>query len=369
MKLLILSRDFSHRGGVVNYIRILINNLPQDQFEIKHFIQGKIPGFWENVSLPIVIIAQLINFKNKLDKFKPDIVHINPSFHFNALIRDSFYMGFLGKFYQNKSLIMFHGWDVKLAEKISKNILLKVLFQQSFRKAALILTLSRKYKQQLVKIGICHEHIRVTTTMYENVSSIEHEQNKSEDNKINILFMSRLIKPKGTRIIADVGKRLAESGYCNFSITIAGAGPEYEFLARFIENKGLKDYICLTGYVKDDLKAEILEKSDIFLFPSVLDEGCPIAVLEAMGAGVAIICSSVGAVPDLVEHNVHGLLIKSVESWEFYKGVLKLIQDRPLLQKMKAACRKHARENYAAEVVTVKMIGNYQRIIKNDRIE
>ena len=91
-KVLLLSVSLNRKGGVTNYINLLIQYLNKDKFQVKHFVQGKSPIIWKNIFLPFVILTQLVKFKRVLKTFQPDVVHINSSLGWTAIIRDFTFM-------------------------------------------------------------------------------------------------------------------------------------------------------------------------------------------------------------------------------------------------------------------------------------
>jgi L-malate glycosyltransferase len=65
---------------------------------------------------------------------------------------------------------------------------------------------------------------------------------------------------------------------------------------------------------------------DIFAFTS-LHDGCPNTLLEAMLAGVPIVATRAGSVPELIEHDKHGLLIHPGSATELYEAMIKMLDD------------------------------------------
>jgi glycosyltransferase involved in cell wall biosynthesis len=87
---------------------------------------------------------------------------------------------------------------------------------------------------------------------------------------------------------------------------IVGDGPDLAALERRIVELGLEGTVCLLGR-RDDVP-EILSRAACFVMTSDY-EGCPIAVIEAMAAGVPIVATDVGGVPELVADGESGLLV------------------------------------------------------------
>ena len=95
IKLLLLGRSFKFSGGVTNYLQLMISNHNKDKITIKFFTQGRSPIKWKNIFYPLIMILQLIKLNNILKTYQPDIVHINPSLAWVAIIRDFFYLNII----------------------------------------------------------------------------------------------------------------------------------------------------------------------------------------------------------------------------------------------------------------------------------
>lgn len=360
-KILLLFPSLEDIGGVATFCRLLFKNLSSD-FEIDHFQIGNRPGNKGLIKQLSFFLKDARGLKKKLIKNRYNLIHLNPSFRVLALPRDSFYLSRINKFCGENTLVMFHGWDEGLAERIKRNPIFRKLFRRIYEKVKLILVLCQPFREQLEKIGIPSEKIKVITTMYQEEHNAGGYPQKKANDEVNILFMARLIKSKGPYIAAEVGKLLVENGYKNFHFVFAGEGPEYEGLKRYINEHRLTDYIQAPGTISGEQKRAILEASDIFLFPS-RSEGCPIAVLEAMDAGMAVVSTPVGAIPEVVKKGENGFLVDSQEPRAFYEAVTRLIENREMLKRIQKNNRKKAKENYEAKVVTKKIESLYLSII------
>ncbi len=88
---------------------------------------------------------------------------------------------------------------------------------------------------------------------------------------------------------------------------IIGEGHERSSLEHSLEKTGLQNAVHLLGFIPD--AARYLKGLDIFVLPS-LKEGLPYTIMEAMAAGLPVISTQVGGIPDLVEHRKNGLLVR-----------------------------------------------------------
>jgi glycosyltransferase involved in cell wall biosynthesis len=105
-------------------------------------------------------------------------------------------------------------------------------------------------------------------------------------------------------------------------VTLAGGGSLLESVRQRISKAGIADFVEAVGYVPEEAKLDLLAGADAFVLPSRA-EGLPVAVLEAMAAGLPIIASDVGAVPDVVDDTT-GILIPPANPDAIADAMLKL---------------------------------------------
>ncbi len=106
------------------------------------------------------------------------------------------------------------------------------------------------------------------------------------DETFVVQFLGRLTKDKGVFRILDVAEAI--SGVANAKFIISGTGPETLNLEREIRRRGLEEVISMTGYIDEARKLELLNRADLFIYPSDSDT-FGISVLEALSAGLPAI--------------------------------------------------------------------------------
>jgi len=363
-RVLLLFPSLEDRGGVVIFCKNILGHVSK-KFSYEHFVTGNIIGNRSFIRRIIEFLRNYFLLKKKLKKNSYDIIHLNPSFAIFALIRDTVYLKTaISRGMAGKAVVFFHGWDPNLAKKISHSLILKSIFKKIYQKAGVIFVLSRLFQQQFIELGVNPDRIRISTTFFEAMGHTEKVLVKSSK-KVSILYMSRLVKNKGALIAAEVGKLLARSDMLDFILTIAGDGPEFKTLRKYINNNNLTNYIMTPGFVTGRKKNELLLESDIFLFPTFYNEGCPIVVLEAMGAGAAVVSTPAGAIPDIIINGVNGYVLNSRSAGQFYKAIRRLIDDRNLLTRMQSNNRKKAEEKYTFASVIKNIEVEYEKILND----
>jgi sugar transferase (PEP-CTERM/EpsH1 system associated) len=126
-------------------------------------------------------------------------------------------------------------------------------------------------------------------------------------------------------------------------LSIIGDGPLFGAISAQVAQAGLQDVVWLPGARAD--VAELLHGFDIFALPS-LAEGTPVSLLEAMACGLPSVCSRVGGIPEVVTHDVHGLLVP-VEVEALADALARYAQDPALASRHGAAARARIEEKYS----------------------
>ena len=135
---------------------------------------------------------------------------------------------------------------------------------------------------------------------------------------------------------------------------IAGGGENPE-LSSYIREHGLEDQVRLLGFRTDARK--LMYGMDLFLFPS-FQEGLPVAVMEAMAAGLPIIASDIRGNHDLIEDGRNGFLYPVDERERFCACVKRLKEDASLREQFADAVRADS-ETYSVEQVQPQITALY----------
>lgn len=118
-------------------------------------------------------------------------------------------------------------------------------------------------------------------------------------NDIMLLSVGELSERKNHMIVIKALAKLKSSGIVKFKYYIVGQGILKDAQEKLIKSLNLTDSVKLLGF-RSDIK-ELLSAADLFVFPS-LQEGLPVALMEAMASGLPVLCSRIRGNTDLIKN-------------------------------------------------------------------
>lgn len=172
-----------------------------------------------------------------------------------------------------------------------------------------------------------------------------------EEGERVILAVGVLERHKGHRFLLEALARLNSSGLTTpWKLIIAGGagGEEHQSLARLISSEGLEGRVHI-AFSRNDI-ADLLALADVFVMPS-LWEGLPMAVLEAMVAGKALIASRIAGIPEAVVDGREGLLVPPGEVGPLADALRLLLTDPARREALGAAAAARAHRDFTIGVM------------------
>ncbi|MBR7071082.1 MAG: glycosyltransferase [Clostridia bacterium] len=143
---------------------------------------------------------------------------------------------------------------------------------------------------------------------------------------------------------------------------ICGVGPQQENLLRQANEGGVTDRVILAGYRSD--VPDLLAAFDLFIFPSY-HEGLPAALMEAMAAGLPILCSEIRGNRDLIQDGENGYLFALDQDGDFEKKLKLLLENKEQWSRFAIENKKRILD-YSVESVQQELKAIYQ---SGDRVD
>ncbi len=177
-----------------------------------------------------------------------------------------------------------------------------------------------------------------------------------EDDAPVVIAVGSLYPVKGHVHLVEAARAILDR-VPRAQILLVGGGGLRESLEARARANGVADRVRLLGH-RDDV-ADLLALSDVFVLPS-LSEGTPLALLEAMAAGLPAVASRVGGVGAVIEPGITGILVPPADSHALAEGITGLLEDRDRARAMGRAAREAVGRRFSSAA----MLGAYQALYR-----
>jgi glycosyltransferase involved in cell wall biosynthesis len=174
-----------------------------------------------------------------------------------------------------------------------------------------------------------------------------------------VLFLGKICLEKGVFDLIEAWKRVQHS-VSRARLVIAGDG-DLAVARQQIERLGLQHTVTLPGWVSGAAKAALLAEADVCVLPSYY-EGMPMSVLEAFGAGMPCVASTVGGIPDMMTDGVEGRLVKPGDIPGLADALIDVLTREEAYVQMSRAALARFTSDYSAEVVIPQLERLYAEI-------
>jgi glycosyltransferase involved in cell wall biosynthesis len=177
-----------------------------------------------------------------------------------------------------------------------------------------------------------------------------------------IVAVGRLVEKKGFDVLVDAFGILDQRGL-DFAGVIVGDGEEQEALARRLEGLRLQKKVRMAGALPRHEVLGLMARARVLAAPCLAahdgnQDALPTVMLEALGAGLPIVSTPVGGVPEIVEHGVEGLIVPEGDAQALADSLGRFLVDDALFLRCSAAClpkaaRRFDRRETAGELLEI----------------
>jgi glycosyltransferase involved in cell wall biosynthesis len=264
-------------------------------------------------------------------EFHPDVIQA----HFAVPAGAAAYV--LSDLFHIHYVITAHGGDVPggAPQKTDKWFRLVQPFTKPFwKKAARVISVSEQTRRFAL------QHYPVDIQVIPNGIDTQACQPGKFDPKQppHILYIGRFSPEKNAIAVPAVLERIRD---LDWQCAMLGDGPQMEDVKRSLAHSGLSERVELPGWVSPQEVNQWLAKSDILLMPSLLDS-MPIAGLQGLAMGLALVLSDIGSCPDYIDEGRNGFLVTPGDVEGYAEALRRLLSDKDLLKNARAASRAHA---------------------------
>lgn len=344
-----------YTGGIATFIGLqLANPLLADRYR-QLTLDTTLGPRWRNT--PGTRLAAgfllLLRLLKHLLRDLPRLVHIHSSAY--ASFWEKVAMMFLCRLLGRKVIIHVHGGNFDRFFERSRG---KAFIRGALGLAHRVVVLSPRWSDFFLSKGI--DRVEVVPNCADvDFFGIRGGEAQAGD----ILFVGSFRKGKGIRELLESLVRLRSRGFMNRLVLAGGTGKDVSsaWVNELIADLGISGVEVLEDLSTPQL-AGIMDGADLFVLPSH-SEGLPIAMLEAMAAGLPVVATPVGGIPDAIEEGVNGFLVPVGDSVTLADRLERLIRDPELRRRMGAANREKACREYHPEVTARALDRVYRSLI------
>jgi glycosyltransferase involved in cell wall biosynthesis len=238
----------------------------------------------------------------------------------------------------------------------------------SLPSAARVITVCQAFADQLTQAGVrehrlrfCHNSVVAPRTLTtDEQQELKHRFKINRDERV-MLSVGRLSREKGhADLISAVAHLRDFDPLLKFKLLIVGEGPEQEHLEQAVRKHDLKEHVCFVGHVNE--VAPFYSIADLLALPSH-SEGSPNVLLEAMAAGIPIVATNVGGVPEIAKDEKTALLVPRENPRLFAAALHRLLANPDLVQALRGNARAHVENHFSPESYAESLIEIYQDLI------
>jgi glycosyltransferase involved in cell wall biosynthesis len=207
----------------------------------------------------------------------------------------------------------------------------RLFTRRVFRAADHVIVLGEIWKRMLSdELGIDPARIAV---VYNGVPPMPVRPRRAPNGVCRILYVGKLRSEKGLVELLEAlsSARLKDAAW---TLTLVGSGDRSRFES-LAKARGLADRVSFTGWLEAEAVKRALGAADVFVLPSHY-EGLPFGILEALSAGLAIVTTRVGALPEILRDGESALLVPRADTAALEEALFRVVMDEGLRTRLSA---------------------------------
>jgi glycosyltransferase involved in cell wall biosynthesis len=307
------------------------------------------------IMLGSLVLAGLVKTVNVSFVHKPDLLHAY------WVVPGGFIAAVAGWIIRIPSVATAAGSDLNIA---ARNKMIARFATVTFRLLAALICVSRPLMKTALDLGMVRSkviHIPGPVGIdMQTYASPACEFPRTSD-PLQLLYVGNLEAPKRVDTLIRAAANL-NSQSRDFQLTIAGTGPLEEKLKQLATALGLENRVTFKGRVPHDQVPALLQICHVFWHCSE-NEGLPVAIMEAMAAGLPVIAAKVGGIPELVQSGISGFCLPFEDAAGFAAKTMTLHDDDALRRRMGQQARHWVGRRFGRDRIIGSHVSLYRHVL------
>ncbi len=289
------------RGGITTLIAEILKSPLKDEFEFI-YIESQAEDF-KRFRKAFLAVQAIFKFVWNCLLKRSDLVYVHLGSN-ASLYRESVFI-FLAKIFGKKVVAHFHAGDIDDYYPFQSRIGQKFI-RSAINSSDTVIAVSQESARQLRNITDSTNISVITNAIDTSIFNDNSSESRQNADAVRLLFVGAIGKLKGERDLIKALAILRECGKPDLKVSFLGYGAEN--LMSYCEELKVTDFIEFLGAVSMNERIGFFQKADIFVLPTYA-EAMPMSVIEAMAAGLPVISTTVGGIPELIEDGTDGFLV------------------------------------------------------------
>jgi len=173
---------------------------------------------------------------------------------------------------------------------------------------------------------------------------------------------------KGLPVLIEACRILRDQGVA-FHCDVVGHGPMRAELEQMIRDRNVGDVFVLAGPRPQDEVARMMAEATLFVLPSIIAsdgqmEGIPVALMEAMASGRAVVSTAISGIPELVEHGINGLLVQPGDAAALAEAMKTLLADPQRAREMGVRGQQKVRAEFTIQDCVAQLVARLKEEVR-----
>lgn len=324
------------RGGITTLTASILNSSLRQDYDFI-YIASQAEEFGK-IRKALLALSAIIRFVGSCLWTRPGLIYVHLGSN-ASLYRESIFI-LLAKLFGKRVLTHFHAGDIDeyfpRQPAIGKRFILTAL-SISDTVIAVSVESATQLRRICKKINLCLIPNTIDTSVFDAAGSSPREDRPGP---LRLLFVGAVGKLKGE---IDLIKALSILKKKGLDLKVSFIGYDAETLAPICHSHGVFEFVECLGPVSMQDRISYFEQADIFVLPTYA-EAMPLSVIEAMAAGLPIISTTVGGIPEIVANGKEGYLVPAGDIIALAENIGLLVGNKEVRIKMGKNARKRACE-------------------------
>lgn len=294
--------------------------------------------------------------------FRPDLIYFTMAPHGFAFYRDLVVIALL-HLSGARRVLHLHGKGI--AKRASQSWWQKLLYRAAFHKATVVV-LSKQLRNDVSGVVPAENIKTLSNGVPDSFFGLTKEM-KQDSAPIRFLFLSNMKKTKGPLVLLRALSLLKKEGYSFEADFVGGwvASMPESYFSEQAAILNVSDNITCWGPKYGEEKLAFLKRADALVFPTYYEnEAFPLVILEGMSAGLPIISTNEGGIPDIFTSGHEGFLTTPQDEQALFKSLEILTNDAAKRQRMGQSARRTYEEKFTLGVFRKNLLELFQSEIK-----